>query len=103
MAGKRRRPADERTITTPIPRKSQRADSAAAGQAGDLQGLSDLEEADSESVSELLEEGQFFEAEVISGVEDAPPADAGPVRVRKRPEDDLPPEYTDTDPDEPKE
>jgi len=32
--------------------------SGKAGQSGDLQGLSDVEEADSESVDELLEEGQ---------------------------------------------
>ena len=51
----------------------------------------------------MIEEGQFYEASVIDGVENAPPADAGPVRVRKRPEDDLPPEYADLDPDEPKE
>src|SRR5216110_1328825 len=36
---------------------------------GDLQGLSDVEGADSESVAELLEEGNPFEAAVVSGVE----------------------------------
>ncbi len=43
----------------------------AAGQSGDLQGLSNREADDSESVDELLEEGNAFEAEVLSGVEDA--------------------------------
>jgi hypothetical protein len=76
---------------------------AANEQSGDLQGLSNSEDADSESVRELVEEGQYFEAAVVSGVEDAPDADAGPIRVHKRKEDDLPPEYTDNPPDEPKE
>ena len=40
-----------------------------AGQSGDTQGLSDVAEAGGESVEELLEEGQSFEAEVIGGVE----------------------------------
>jgi hypothetical protein len=43
-----------------------------AGQAGDVQGISNLAEADPESVEELLEDGQALEAEVVSGVEDAP-------------------------------
>ena len=42
-----------------------------AGQSGDTQGLSDVAEAGTESVEELIEEGQYFEANVISGVEDA--------------------------------
>jgi hypothetical protein len=36
----------------------------------DSQGLSNVECADSESVDELLEEGNAFEAEVVMGVED---------------------------------
>jgi hypothetical protein len=68
-----------------------------AGQSGDLQGLSDVEEADSESVDELLEEGQAFEAEAVSGVENAPDADRGPVRTHEVPEDDVPEEYLEKD------
>jgi hypothetical protein len=64
-----------------------------AGQSGDTQGLSNVAGADSESVEELLEEGQSFEAGVISGVENAPDADAGGVRTRQVPEDDVPIEY----------
>jgi len=60
---------------------------------GDLQGLSNLEDADSESVAELLEEGNAFEAEVVKGVEDAASPDTGPVRTREVPEDDVPDEY----------
>jgi hypothetical protein len=62
----------------------------AAGQSGDLQGLSRTIDVDSESVEELVEEGQAFEADAISGVENAPDADQGEVRVHERPEDELP-------------
>jgi hypothetical protein len=64
-----------------------------AGQSGDTQGLSDVAEAGSESVEELVEEGQFFEAEVISGVEDAPEPDVAEVYTKEVPEDDVPSEY----------
>lgn len=69
----------------------------AGGQSGDTEGLSRAELADSESVEELVEEGQAFEAGVISGVENAPDADRGPVRTRQVPEDDVPEEYIDED------
>jgi len=65
------------------------------GQSGDLQGLSGLEGADSESVGELLEEGNAFEAEVVKGVEDAGDADQGEVKTHEVPEDDVPEEYLD--------
>ncbi len=64
-----------------------------AGQSGDIQGLSGVASVDSESVAELAEEGQAFEAEVVSGVENAPDADAGEVTTKEVPEDDVPPEY----------
>jgi hypothetical protein len=69
----------------------------AAGQSGDTQGLSRSEDVDSESVEELAEEGQAFEAEVVSGVEDALDPDEGEVRTKEVPEDDVPGEYTDKD------
>jgi hypothetical protein len=69
----------------------------AGGQSGDTEGLSRAELADSESVEELLEEGQAFEAGVVSGVENAPEADKGGVRTRQVPEDDVPQEYLDED------
>ena len=88
---------------TPVRKKPEESE-ALEEQSGDLQGLSDVADADSESVRELVGEGQFFEAEIVSGVENAPPADAGPVRVHRRKEDDLPPEYRNPEPpDEPKE
>jgi hypothetical protein len=66
-------------------------------QSGDLQGLSDVERADSESVDELLEEGNSFEAGVVEGVERADDSDEGEVRTREVPEDDVPEEYLDKD------
>ncbi len=63
------------------------------GQSGDLQGLSGREIADSESVGELLEEGNAFEAEVVKGVEDVPDADEEEVATHEVPEDDIPEEY----------
>jgi hypothetical protein len=54
-----------------------------AGQSGDTQGLSNAEEADSESVEELVEEGQDFEAGVVAGVEDAD-ASQGEVPVSRK-------------------
>lgn len=65
------------------------------GQSGDLQGLSNRAGADSESVDELLEEGNAFEAEVVKGVEDVPDADEGEVHTRQFPADDVPTEYDD--------
>ena len=66
-------------------------------QSGDLQGLSDVEGADSESVDELLEEGNAFEAGVIGGVEDAGAHEGGEVHTHEVPEDDVPGEYLDND------
>jgi hypothetical protein len=62
---------------------------------GDLQGLSNIECANSESVDELLEEGNAFEAEVVMGVEDAEDADEVEVRTHEVPQDDVPSEYLD--------
>ncbi len=64
-----------------------------AGQSGDTQQLPDVEDSNSESVQELLEEGNAFEAEVVEGVENAPDADVAEVHTREVPEDDVPPEY----------
>ena len=71
-----------------------------AGQSGDTQGLSDVAEAGSESVEELVEEGQSLEAEVISGVEDAPDPDEAELHTKEIPEDDVPSEYQDQEKDQ---
>jgi len=72
-------------------------DPDSGGQSGDLQGLSNVESADSESVDELLEEGNAFEAGIVSGVEDSGDGGVREVRTRELPEDDVPQEYLDED------
>jgi len=64
---------------------------------GDMQGLSNAERADSESVDELLDEGNALEAGAVSGVEEADNADEQEVHTREVPEDDVPEEYLDQD------
>jgi len=64
-----------------------------AGQSGDLQGISDLADADSESVKELVEQGNAFEADAVDGVENAKDPDVSEVTTREVPEDDVPEEY----------
>ena len=71
--------------------------SRSSRQSGDLQGLSNLESADTESVDELLEEGNAFEADVVMGVEDADAAEEREVHTHEVPEDDVPGEYLDKD------
>jgi hypothetical protein len=68
-----------------------------AGQSGDTQGLSDVAEAGPESVLELVEDGQSYEAEAIEGIEDAPDADVSEVHTKQFPEDDVPLEYQERD------
>ena len=55
-----------------------------------------MEEVDSESVEELVEEGQDFEAGVVAGVEDAD-ASQGEVHTKQVLEDDVPLEYLEQD------
>jgi N utilization substance protein A len=55
------------------------------GQSGDLTGLEEEPEASSDSVEDLVETGQYYEAEVIEGIEDAPPADEAEVTTHERP------------------
>lgn len=75
------------------PKRRQRAPGPdSAGQSGDDQGLSQVEDAGSESVAELADEGQFYEAEAVSGME-RPYPDEAEVRTREVKEDDVPTEY----------
>ena len=67
------------------------------GQSGDIQGISSRPGIDSESVTELLEEGQTFEAEAVAGVENAADPDVSEVVTHEVPEDDVPGEYQDKD------
>jgi hypothetical protein len=80
------------------PEFSAKVDRTRSGdQSGDLQGLSRRETADSESVDELLEEGNAFEADAVMGVEDAEGNREKEVRTHEVPEDDVPEEYLDKD------
>jgi hypothetical protein len=63
--------------------------------AGDAEGLSTTADVSSQSVADLLEEGQSFEASVLDGIENAPLADAGGVKTREVLENDVPGEYLD--------
>jgi hypothetical protein len=95
VAKKRGRQQDWELETDVLDRRQLR--SRSAGQSGDLQGLSRVESADSESVDELLEEGNAFEAEVVSGVEDAGDSGEREVHTHEVSEDDVPEEYLDKD------
>lgn len=98
-----RRPARRKQVvlgsqsveTVQLKSRARVAASGAGG--GDFGGVSAVEGADSESPEELLEEGQTFEAGIVSGVENALDPDQGEVRTREVPEDDVPEEYDDKD------
>jgi hypothetical protein len=81
--------------TVPMKRRARTAAAGAGG--GDFGGASVAESVDSEGADELLEEGQTFEAGIVSGVENAPDPDQGEVRTREVPQDDVPEEYDDKD------
>jgi len=76
------------SVEPPAPPLQRGLGAGAAGQSGDIQGVSRGERADSESIEELTEEGQDYEAEIVSGVENAPEPDEGRVRTRRY----IPPE-----------
>jgi len=64
---------------------------------GDLQGLPEVEHLDSENLHELIEEGNAFEANVLTGVQDAEDNEGKEVHTHEVPEDDVPGEYLDQD------
>jgi hypothetical protein len=97
IARSRRRARGQAEVTSPVGFEPKGLGARSGGQAGDLQGLSNRGGSDSESVDELLEEGNAFEAEVVKGVEDADGADESEVRTHELPEDDVPREYDDED------
>ena len=95
-SGKKQTRKKSERLSAP-PSSPEGTGSRSGEQSGDLQGLSRLEAADSESVDELLEEGNAFEAAAVIGVEDADSADEKEVRTHEVPEDDVPGEYLDKD------
>ena len=80
-----------------VPPSRQGLGAESGGQSGDLQGLYRSESADSESVDELIEEGNAFEADAVKGVEDAGDDEEGEVHTHEELEDDVPGEYLDKD------
>src|SRR5215470_13371322 len=79
--------------------RSQRLTGTETGQSqqSDFQGLSRKEYANSESVDELVEEGNIFEAGAVAGVEEADNSDEREVHTHEVPEDDVPDEYLEKD------
>lgn len=57
--------------------------SDSAGQSGDAQGLSQIADADEESVGELAETDQSYEAEIVEGLENAADHPERPVHTRE--------------------
>ena len=100
VRGRSRRPREaslgSQSVETVSMRPRARTARAGAG-GGDFGGISVVEGADSESPDELLEEGQAFEAGIVSGVENAPNADQEEVRTHEVSQDDVPGEYDDKD------
>jgi hypothetical protein len=92
---------DERTPPyNNVKRRPKGTGPGSAGQSGDTQGLSDEDDVSFQSVEELVEEGQgTFEAGVISGMEEAEDRDAGLVKTHEVPEEDVPFEYDNPEPD----
>jgi hypothetical protein len=82
-------------------KKQDETGSDSAGQSGDIQQINDAAGADSESVEELQEEGNSFEASAVYGVENAQVPDVAEVTTRELPEDDVPDEYLNTYADSP--
>jgi len=75
------------------PRKDDELGPYSAGKSAAIQQIPDEAEADSESVEELAEEGNAYEADAVTGVEDAKDPDVSEVITREVPEDDVPAEY----------
>lgn len=87
------RKTDSQAMPEALPPDLQQEEGLRAGQAGDAQDLSTVEDANEESVEELADSGQALEASVVEGVEDASDHPERPVHTHEeygRP-DDLPP------------
>jgi hypothetical protein len=78
-------------------KRHNQPDSSSAGQSGADQGLPRDAIADSESVEELVEEGNSFEANVVYGVENSEDPSVSEVTTHEVPQDDVPGEYINHD------
>jgi hypothetical protein len=76
MAVKQERVVDERGRNSDV-------------QSGDVQEMSDVADADSESVRELVEEGSALEAAAVDGVENAKDPDMSQVTTHEGTEGDI--------------
>ena len=74
--------AEEETV---VAAEGKESAPGAEVEAGDVEGLSTEAEASAESVEELVESGQYYEAEVVEGVENVLPADEAEVTTHERP------------------
>jgi len=81
--GRMRSPLSEAPLPTPDAEPGAGLGAEAGGQSGDTMGLEREEISGPESVEELSEEGQDYEAELVAGVEEAPDADQGGVRTHR--------------------
>jgi hypothetical protein len=84
----KRRLRGPESVEPPAPPPERGLGAGSGGQSGDIQGLPRGENVNSESIEELTEEGQDYEAEVVSGIENALEPDQGRVRTRRY----IPPE-----------
>jgi len=94
LSGKRRTP---RSGAQRMESSQNTENAVPARQSIDFQGLSRAQQADSESVEELVEEGNVVEAGAVAGVEEADDEDTREVHTHEVPEDDVPDEYLDKD------
>ena len=93
--GTKRKPVRRESDQEVRSRRRSASETVSGAFSGDLQGLSRAEQADSESVEELVEEGNIFEAGAVAGVEESDNAEEKEVHTHELPEDDVPEEYLD--------
>ena len=77
----KRRPRDNEAQLDELGSDPGQVGSDSAAQSGDTQGLSQIADAADESVEELADTDQAYEAEAVSGVEDADDHPERPVRT----------------------
>ncbi len=93
LTSKRSSPRKKRPAVSEIEQATRDRKLMSGEAQSDYQGISRAEEADSESVEELVEEGNIAESGAVAGVEQADNEDEREVHTRQLPEDDVPDEY----------
>jgi len=93
----RRRKIHDRLLSpisrTPIRIQESGTELEVAEQPLDIKRVAAMERANLETVEQLAEEGQIFEAEVLAGVHEAEEADETEVTTHEALADDVPAEY----------